>query len=244
MSALLLLIATVALGQTPDGRGEVATSSPEYRGVSATAPIPPQFHIRNEGGSDGAGLCVISAGITNGLYQGIPGLEVPGRDEASGRTVPGKGSILWRTAKARPGGYGPDKLASLIEEVMPEEKWASYVGTDFGVLDRLSRMGYPIAATMSTGQLYHYAPIHHDVSLLHYRTGEWACVADNNDPGKYHWMPAAEFDRRTIDGGVFWAWIWTALPPSDQSHFGAAVFALAALGGLIFAVRPRDEDAL
>lgn len=239
---VLALMVGASRGQTPDSRGEVVTPTPEYRGVTASAPIPGSAHLRNEGGSDGAGLCVISAGITNGIYQGIPGLDAAGYDEWTRTQKPGKGSKLWRTAKSRPGGYGPDKLASLIEEVMPEEKWASYVGTDFRVLDQLSRMGYPIAATMSTGQLYGYAPIHHDVSLLHYRTNEWACVEDNNDPGKYHWMPAKEFDRRTIDGGVFWAWIWTSLPASGESPFAVAFVALAALGGLAVAFRPDPDD--
>lgn len=208
VALLLLLPLLPCLAQdTPDYRGEVAVDQPVYQGTRASAPIPPRFHIRNEGGSDGAGLCVISSILCNGQYQGVPGLNVA---DSQGRA--GKGSTLWRTAKNRPGGYSPDKLQRLLDRTLPEEKWASYVGRDTSILDRLSSQGYPIGATMNTGHLYRYMPIHHMISLVHYRQGQLACVVDNNDPGKYHWMPAREFDRRWIDGGTGWAFVWTRLP--------------------------------
>jgi hypothetical protein len=204
--------------QAQDFRGEIATRSTTYRGTTANAPIPPEFHIRNEGGSDGAGLCVISSILANGRFQDVPGLER------------GKDSELWRTAKVRPGGYSPAKLEALVNEVMPDELWASSVGTDPSILAKLSALGYPIGATMNTGSSYYYQPIHHMISLVHY-DNEWACVVDNNDPGKYHWMPASEFAKRWIDGGVGWAWIWTR---AKQVRVGEWVVVLsAALTGLI-----------
>lgn len=215
-----------ARAQTPDRRGEVATTQPEYQGVKANAPIPAELHIRNEGGSDGAGLCVISSILANGRYQGVPGLE-----EA-------KGSLLWRTAKSRPGGYSPQKLANLVNEVMPQEYWASHVGTDSSELRRLSAMGYPIGVTMNTGALYGYRPIHHMVSGAHFDE-RWVSIVDNNDPGKFHWMPAAEFDRRWIDGGSGWAWIWTRLPASKESQFVLFAVAIVSAGGILYALRPH-----
>lgn len=228
-TALILAVATYvyatawksAKGQTPDRRGEVALTAPEYQGVKANAPIPPELHLRNEGGSDGAGMCVPTSVDVNGRYQGVPGLEG------------GKDSTFWRTAKSWPGGYGPEKLARLVEETLPGEKYASYVGTDTRVLDQLSAAGYPIGATMNTGALYHYAPIHHMVSLAHYKRGQWACVVDNNDPGKYHWMPATEFDRRWIDGGTGWAWVWTRKPSVPRSNTPAAAVVAAGLFGFM-----------
>lgn len=216
--------AALAFAQAPDRRGEAVSDRPSYRGESANAPIPPAMHIRNEGGSDGAGLCVISSVTINGHYQGVPGLDA------------GKGSLLWRTAKARPGGYSPDKLASLVDEVMPDERYASYVGTNPAILDRLSGEGYPVGATMSTGALYGYRPIHHMISLAHYRTGGYACVVDNNDPGKYHWMPADEFARRWIDGGVGWAWIWTRKSAAGPAL--AALLLLTAAAVVLIGSRP------
>ena len=210
----LLLFWPLALrAQTPDSHGEVTVATPSYGGETASAPIPAEQHIRNEGGSDRAGLCVISSLIINGTYQEVPGLEL------------GKRSELWRVAKSRPGGYDPEKLKRLLDEVMPGEMYANYYGSDPTVLDALSRQGFPIGVTMGTGQLYGYRTIAHMVSLIHYRIGGMACVVDNNDPGKYHWMPATEFDRRWIlGGGTGWAFQWRRLPPAKVAI------------GLIFAI--------
>jgi hypothetical protein len=215
-AVLASLTTSPSLAQEPDRRGEVVLDRPEYRGVVANAPIPPKNHVRNEGGSDGAGLCVISSVLCNGMYQGVPGLEG------------GKNSRLWRTAKARPGGYSPDKLAALIDEVLPGEGYASYVGLDTRVLDRLSAKRYPVGITMNTGSLYQYRPIHHMVSLAHFskRDGT-ACVVDNNRPGWYSWMPVGECDRRWVDGNVGWAVVWTRKAVALGLELACALFAAA-----------------
>ena len=198
----------------------MTVDQPSYNGHAADAPIPPEQHIRNEGGSDGAGLCVISSLIINGHWQEVPGLTLASAPTSA-------------AAKARPGGYSPDKLERLLSEVMPGEKYASYVGTDRNVLDALAQ-GYPVGVTMNTGALYGYRPIHHMVSLIHYRINGYACVVDNNDPGKFHWMPAAEFDRRWIDGGTGWAFTSTRLRASARGHF----LLLAALAAALLGVGP------
>ena len=112
--ALLASIPAPLVAQTPDRRGEVVLTTPIYQGTTATAPIPPESHLRNEGGSDGAGLCVIASAVVNGIWQGVPGMATPGRDDRTGQPAPGKGSPLWRAAKAAPGGYHPTKLEQLI----------------------------------------------------------------------------------------------------------------------------------
>lgn len=219
LAVLALAFAVPAVAQTPDRRGEVATDSFTYKGVTANAPIPPSLHIRNEGGSDGAGLCVISSILCNGRYQDVPGLES------------GKDSLLWRTAKGRPGGYSPDKLANLVNETMPGEKWASYVGRDTSMMEKLSSQGYPVGMTMNTGRQYGYMPIHHMVSLIHYSKKDGvACVVDNNDPGHYHWMPTTEVDRRAFDGGVIWLWTWLR-KPANQVMLAIACFVVACCVG-------------
>lgn len=199
----LAATAVVAYGQTPDRRGEVATDSYTYKGTTASAPIPADQHIRNEGGSDGAGICVVTTGTVNGRFQGVPGLE-RGRD-----------SLFWQTAKHRPGGHGPDKLGALIKETLPGVQWSSTVTTDPSILDELSRKGVPIASTMRYGQGYP-GTIHHDVSVIEYRTDGMACIVDSNFPGQFHWMPAAEFARRSIDGGSAWYWWFDYIPAAAQ----------------------------
>lgn len=239
MKKFLFFLACLAIGSPAhaqaDHRGEIVTDSATYRGIKASAPIPPEMHIKNEGGSDGAGLCVPSSIIINGRYQKVPGL------------AGGKDSALWRAAKAAPGGYHPSKLANLVERVMPGEKYASFVGTgsaaDRELLEKLSRKGYPIGATMNTAYLYNYSPIHHMISLIHYRQNGWACVVDNNAPGKYSWMPAAEWNRRWPDQGTAWAWIWTRLPSRNASLLGGSTLILIAAAILIVVeVKSRETQ--
>lgn len=238
--ALALLSPALALAQTPDHRGEVVLDKPVYRGERASAPIPAELHIRNEGGSDGAGLCVVSSILANGLYQKVPAL------------AGGKDSKLWRLAKSRPGGHFPEKLANLVGEAAPGEKYASRVGTgsaeDRELLERVNRAGYPVGVTMNTGKLYGYMPIHHMVSLVHYRKNGWTMIVDNNRPGFYSAFPSSEFHRRWPDMGTTWMWFWTRLPVSPASQQGVAVgvllcfFALAALA--VVEINRRTPAAL
>lgn len=244
----LLLSPIAARAQGPDHRGEQVLDKPVYRGERASAPIPPRYHVRNEGGSDGAGLCVISSVLANGMYQGVPGLNVPGPRGPNGEPAQaGKGSELWRRAKAAPGGYSPDKLERLIQSSpYRNEKYASFVGngspSDFETLEKLSRAGYPVGATMNTGALYHYQPIHHMVSLTHYRRDGWAQVVDNNRPGFYSVMPASEWNRRWPDMGITWAWIWTRLPAVLARHKSHTVLiSLAILAGTVFILAIRHQ---
>lgn len=221
LAALALALPLRVSAQTPDRRGEVALDMPTYRGVTANAPIPPELHIRNEGGSNGAGLCVISAILSNGMYQRVPGLEG------------GKRSLLWRTAKGRPGGYSPQKLEALLKEVLPGEKWLSVQGDATDVIERYNRLGYPAAATMSTGRQYGYMPIHHFVQPVH-ADADLVCVVDNNDPGKYHWMPRAEYDRRYPDGLTGWTFIWLRSPKAAvRLALSSAAVLLIAAGAIV-----------
>lgn len=245
--ALLVVAAPFAVrAQQPDRRGEVVVDQPVHQGTRASAPVPPEMHVRNEGGSDGAGLCVLSSIIANGMYQGVPGLAASGAGTSNVKDrhgkvadAPGKGSALWEYGKRHRGGYSPPKLERAVNETMPGEKWASYYGPDSGVLDKLSRQGYPIGATMNTGAKYGYRKIAHMVSLLHYRNGGAACVTDNNFPGEYSWMPASEFDRRWKDGGQGWAWIWTRLPPLSATADVASVVTLVMVAAALVLIGGR-----
>lgn len=220
--AFVILACVPALrAQSPDRRGEIALDVPSYRGVDANAPIPPELHIRNEGGRDGAGLCVIASILANGRYQGVPGLEG------------GKDSLLWKTAKSRKGGYYPGKLEALLKEVLPGEKWFSWEGDGTDLVAEYSAKGFPVGTTMNTGAQYRYMRIHHMISLIHL-DDKLACVVDNNDPGKYHWMPRAEYDRRFVDGPKGWGFVWLRrVRRNSQLLIAAAVLLLAAAAVLL-----------
>ena len=227
----LALVATSARAQ--DQRGEITLDAPEYRGTHANAPIPPELHIKNEGSDVGnhAGLCVISSILCDGRYQDVPGLEG------------GKESALWKAAKAREGGYYPEKLEQFVNEQLPGEKWFSWEGTGLDLLKEYSAKGYPVGVTMNTGALYNYESIHHMVSLVHL-DDKLACVVDNNDPGKYHWMPADEFARRFVDGPKGWGFVWLRLPGGSH-RFPLPAALLFASGALLWQTRrsPRRQVA-
>ena len=236
-AAALAFAAAVILGQCKgDDAGlwryadprENPAEAPEFRGVRAAAPIPAEMHLRNTVGTDAAGLCVPSSVTINGRFQEVPGIEK-----------------LLPLARQRPGGYGPEKLAGLINETIPDEKFASYVGTDRGVLDKLSAEGYPIGATMNTGSLYGWQPIHHMISLVHHDSArDVACVVDNNQPGVFNWMRASEFSRRWVDGGTGWAFVWLRKRAIlSLEHKGAAAVLAAALIFAAVIVRRRLAPA-
>lgn len=222
MNALLLL---ALLAQTPDARGEVATREDTYQGQAASAPILDKFHIRNEGGSDGAGLCVYASVVMAGATQGVADLATL------------KASALWRHAKSRPGGSYPEKLARDLNAVYPfekyGEKWQQYTGTDFEVLEKWSKEGRTVASTMNTGGLYNYQPIHHMIDVIGFKRGGYAGVVDNNEPYIRRWMPAKEFERRAIDGGTAWFFIWDKLPAIVRSLTSYVVFGMFCVGSVL-----------
>lgn len=195
MLYLLLLLPSTVVGQEipPLGR-DARIDQPAWGNTRANAPIPPSLHKRNEGGSDGQGLCVIASAVTAGRYQGVPNLDA-----------------LWAAAKQRPGGYGPQKLDNLLGKVMPDEKYVSYVGTDPRVLVDLNRSGVPVNVTMNTGSLYNNQRIAHMVTGAHF-DDKLACIVDNNEPGKYCWMSIQTFLKRWVDFGTGWAFAWTRKP--------------------------------
>jgi hypothetical protein len=182
------------------------------------------MHQRNTGGSDGAGLCVIASLVTNGNYQGV-GPEV---------------RKLWEEAQRRPGGYIPSKLDGLIRDVAPGLKYAQYEGTDPAPLERWSEAGYPVGVTYGTGRLYGYRRIAHMVSLSHLDP-RWAAIIDNNNPGKWSWMPAPEFARRwTLSGGQGWA---VLLQYGPEAAAGGVVAVALGSGLLLLAAACRRRLA-
>lgn len=217
-----------APAQTPEGRNEIVTTEPRLGSVTANAPIPTALHIRNEGGADGSGLCVITSNVIDGAHQYVADLAKL------------KKSRLWVAAKARPGGYYPAKLEKLLHEVYPDVKWLSWEGTATDLAEEYNRWGYPIGVTTNTGQLYGWQRIHHMVSLVHLDK-TLACIVDNNDPGKYRWMTRAEFDKRFVDGEMGWMVVFLDYPGRSASFDGRSVAAavLYAAAGLLLLAIPR-----
>lgn len=175
--------------------------------------VPPEIRQKNTGGSDGAGLCVIASVTTAGRYQGVPGID-----------------RLWEAAKQRPGGYYPEKLEALVGEILPGEKFGSYVGKDTKVVENLVRSGYVVGTTTNTGAIYGGQPIHHMVDTVHLDESA-AAIIDNNKPEVEIWTDRSTYDERFVDGEEGWAFVWSRSPPSlGGGSIGQAVLVMLAAG--------------
>lgn len=226
--AVLTAWPSLAWAQRPTGNQEVVTTTPELDGVRAQVPIPADFHLKNEGGSDGAGLCVITSNVSNGWYQDVP------------EFVDEKRSKVWRLAKGKPGGYYPAKLKDLFDEAGVKTAWVQAEGSAaelVPVIQHYLAMGIPVATTMSFSQRYQPGipdgKIHHMIQTIHH-DGSLACIVDNNFPGTYLWVTAAEYERRLVDGEAGWvvAILWGAKAVA-WVVIGAAV--MFVIGGVLLA---------
>lgn len=213
----------------PTGRQEVVTEAPVLDGVHAQVPLRPEYHFKNEGGRDGAGLCVISSVNSDGWYQDVP------------EFVDAKNSKVWRLAKRKDGGYYPAKLKDPFDEAGVVTAWIQAEGSAeelVPVIKHYLDLGIPVANTMAFSQRY-ISPdlptgeIHHMVQTLHLRDG-LACLVDNNFPGTFLWVTEAEYGRRLVDGQAGWivVLLWGAKGFAVVLVVAAAMFFA---GGVILA---------
>ena len=213
----------------PDSRGEDVLLTPEYEGHRPDIDIPAAMHERNTVGTDGAGECVPTAATIAGRQQGVKGIEK-----------------LLPVARTRPGGYWPERFKDLVEEVLPGEDFTSLETTDTTLVTKLVKAGYPVSQTMNTGRQYNYAPIHHFVTVV--GRGPLTWVIDNNDPGKWHVMPDAEFDRRAPDGPpngpkLIWLFAWVRKAAQARGSYAAAMMMTASALLLLWWYRMRAIPA-
>lgn len=212
---VLALVATLALGspatwtQTP-----VGPLSPKVGGetspdgtVEIAADLPARLHLKNIGGSDGAGLCVFTSLSHSALWQGIAVL-CDFRD--------------WM--HKYPGGGYPQKVSAKIKQICAERGVAepSYIqvqGADIEILKLACKSGRMPGVTYSYSPTGRYGGqgIDHMVSLV-YCDDRWAAVLDNNYPGSYEWMPTATFRQVYTRRGGGWAVIFLAPMPPAPPH--------------------------
>lgn len=256
----LTIVAPYSHGQLSynPGTRDTVLDRPEYQGRPARAPVPAADHVRNECGSLKAqdGLCVPSSILSNGLAQGVPGLNVPGRGTSNvpGNwsqidDAPGKGSKFWRTVKSRPGGYWPTRLDNLLKELYGQGEAVPY-GAHYmcvmddrpELLDSLSAKGYPLALTTDNGS--------HMISYDHWDMHGVSIYHDNNAPGIWHAVPARTALARSIDRASqkYFLFVWTDRPRGSIA--GAATdpqaIAIGVLGltVVVLVVRRRKQAAL
>ena len=174
----LVLLAGVVLAD------DIRPGGPVLDGTRATCDLDKSQHIRNVGGSDGAGLCVFTS------------CEVADSRWQRGALA---GFQKWMTA--RPGGGYPDKLDQCITQFCREMKrdipnYAQHTGGDEAFLDLALKTGRMVGVTYA-GQddFYRGQTIAHMVDLAHL-DADRAAVIDNNRPGVWVWMTRKQFLAR------------------------------------------------
>lgn len=176
-------------------------------GTEAACPLPEQFHLKNRGGSDGAGLCVFASITHSATWQGVPQLK-----------------DLFQFMFKHPGGGFPSKVTKMIEQKcreqsLPVPEYIQVEGADLEVLKLACRSGRMPGVTYcySPSGRYNGQRISHMVSLVH-ADDKWFGILDNNYPRSVEWLTPEEFKKTYTGGGGGWAVILLEPPPPPPPH--------------------------
>jgi len=177
--------------------GCVAAASiegPKHKdGTEVSCDLPLEFHLRNRGGSDGAGLCVFASIKHSAIWQSAYPLD-----------------YLFEYMFTRPGGGYPEKVDRMIaglckQKNLPVPDYLQVTGSDLEILKLACKTGRLPAVTYGYSPTGRYGGrrIAHMVSLLHADEKNFV-VLDNNYPKTYEWMSPAEF-QGVYGGRSGWA---------------------------------------
>ena len=180
------------------------------KGEEVQIDYPTERHMKNTGGSDGAGLCVFTS------------IEMAADDQNVEQLL---GFQKWMTR--RPGGGYPSKVTKTIsdfckERSLSEPRYLQVEGREevYEILKLACRTGRMPGVTYSFSPTGRYGGmrIAHMVNILHCTDSE-VCVLDNNFPKTYEWMSKQEFLRTFTGGRDGWAVILldsgSPYPPSN-----------------------------
>jgi hypothetical protein len=180
-------------------------------GVKAVCDLPAGQHIKNVGGSDGAGLCVFTSVEHSARWQNVRDLD---------------GFQRWMTR--RPGGGWPQKLDQMLAAYAREKgvslpPYIQHTGGDESFLLAALKTDRMPCITYAGRDDFYRGRIAHMVNLAHL-DGERAAIIDNNRPGVWLWMTRAELLQRwrDMDGG--WAVVLLAAPPPPHPEAKAQAF--------------------
>jgi hypothetical protein len=178
-------------------------------GTEAHCHLPETLHIRNKGGSDGAGLCVFASLTHSAHWQSID----PLRD-------------LFEWMRKFPGGGWPDKVDQMIarkckESGTPIPRYVQVEGLDLEFLHLACATGRMPAITYGwspTGR-YGGSKIAHMVTLVHASKDLYG-ILDNNYPGSIEWMNEKEFIKSHTMVGSGWSVVFLEPgPPSPPRGY-------------------------
>jgi hypothetical protein len=176
-------------------------------GTEVQNDLPQSLHVKNRGGSDGAGLCVFASLKHSAVWQDVTPL-----------------TDIFEYMFTKPGGGYPDKVDKVIKDIctkkgVPIPPYIQIEGSDIEILKLACKTG------RIPGVTYGYSPsgryggrrIAHMVTLLSADAKNF-CVLDNNFPRTYEWLTPQEFQGAyRADGG--WAVIFldSGPPPVPEN---------------------------
>lgn len=173
LTRLALILAVVL--SPPLVAQTIHPGGPTDGGVRATADLPASQHMRNTGGSDGAGLCVFTSIEHCSRWQSL--------------VLAGLQSYM----TTQPGGGYPDKVEQVITAFCRQNKrdipkFIQHTGGDETVLDLAIKTGrMPGITYAGQDDFYVGQTIAHMVNLV-YLDADRAAILDNNRPGVFVWM--------------------------------------------------------
>jgi hypothetical protein len=199
---LFALLATGMLALAASVNGPTAPDGTEVQND-----LPAELHVRNRGGSDGAGLCVFASLKHSAIFQEVTPLKE-----------------IFEYMFSRPGGGYPDKVDRVIRDIckqkgVPIPPYIQVEGKDIEILKLACKTGRAPGVTygFSPSGRYGGQRIAHMVTLLH-ADNKWFCVLDNNFPKTYEWMTPQEFQRAyTADGGWCVIFLDSGPPPVPEN---------------------------
>lgn len=193
MSLTLLLILPVTLVALP------TTGNTEPLGC---VHIPASKHIKNTGGSDGAGLCVFTSMEVMGNGQGEEALD---------------GFQKYMTHY--PGGGWPEKVDEMFPRYCKSKgiktpPYFQHTGGDEELMELIIKTGRPVCMTYGGYDDFYKRYVAHMVNGVFFDKTS-GVIIDNNRPGKWVSMTHKEYADRWKMGGGGWliALLNSPLPP-------------------------------
>lgn len=166
--------------------------------------LPNDLHLKNVGGSDGAGLCVFTSISHSARWQHVEVLK-DFRDYM----------------RAYPGGSWPQKTEEYVNKIckergVPVPAFLQVEGPDTEILKLACKTGRMPGVTFSHSPTGRYGGqrIAHMVSLV-CLDDNWASIQDSNFPGTIEHMSPSTFAEVYRPG---WAFILLANSPSPVPH--------------------------
>jgi hypothetical protein len=163
--------------------------------------LPKELHLRNVGGTDGAGLCVFASAQHSSTWQHIDAIDG-----------------IFKYMQSQPGGGWPEKVDRVVATMAARNKLPIPGYIQVESKDPLAILKLACKTGRMPGVTYSYSPtgryngqyIAHMVSLVH-ASDKWFAILDNNFPGTIEWMDPATFAAVHTKKGRELGWSCTFL---------------------------------